>query len=345
MTISNNLAERLRKIVNESNKIAIIVHKNPDGDAIGSSHGLKRALENAGKDVDVIVPNRFPSFLQWIKDSDQVIDADTDMGLATKVISEADLLFFLDFNTTARVDNIEAVILSSSAKSIMIDHHPYPSNVATETISDISASSTSELIFSFLEAIDYKQHIDKDAAESIFTGILTDTGFFSHNCSNPELYKIVASIMEYNINRDYIYDKIRCQHSYDRMRLIGYATQNKMIYLPEYQTVFISLSKEELEQFNYKDGDIEGLVNIPFSIKGVVFSVLFRESDENIRISLRSKEGFSSREFSEAHFGGGGHDRASGGASTLSLEETVEKFTKLLPDYQESLIRESNKMN
>lgn len=222
----------------------------------------------------------------------------------------------------------------------MIDHHPDPTHFAEITISDTLYSSTAEMIFHVIESLGDEHLMNKEIAECIYCGIMTDTGSFNYNSSNPYTYSVVSKLIGLGINKDKIYWNVYDNFSVDRMRLLGYCLYQKMQVFPEYRSAFISLTKKDIQEFKFSPGDTEGFVNYPLSIKGIRFTGIFIEHDKHIKISFRSKGNFAVNKFAEDHFNGGGHINASGGYSYLSFEETLNKFKELLPQYKTELNNE-----
>ena len=315
----------------------MLTHKNPDGDAIGSMLGLYHYLRNNKYEVTAMTPDEYPEFLQWMPGSSEIIRFSKDKKQGIKAIKEADIIFNLDFNTSDRLGGMEAYVLSSTSIKILIDHHPSPSAFSDYIISETTASSAAELIFLFIKALDGKSHWTKQIAECLFTGIMTDTGCFSYNSSAGDTYRIVAELLDTGINKDDIFSKVYNNFSDNRMRLLGYVLDKKMVVNRDYKTAYISLTQKELKEYKFTFGDSEGFVNYPLSIKGIIFSALFIEKDKFIKISFRSKGNFPANIFSEKYFNGGGHLNAAGGESYESLSATISKFTSLLPRYSKYL--------
>ena len=332
--ISESTINKLNNLISQAKNIAIITHYNPDGDAMGSSLGLYHYLKKKGKSVTAITPNDYPEFLHWLPGNNEVVVYKRQNGTALNAINDADLIFALDFNNLSRTEGMDRFILESKATKILIDHHPDPDDFADIIISKPDFSSTAELVYCVIENLNDTAIIDTTIAECIYTGIMTDTGSFNYNSSRPYTYYVVSKLIEQKIDKDKIYDNIYDNYSQDRMRLLGYCLNQKMVVLPEYNTAFISLTQAELDKFNFVPGDTEGFVNFPLSIKGIKFSAIFIEKEKQIKISFRSKGDFATNKFSEQHFNGGGHKNASGGSSTLSLNETLKRFKKILPDYK-----------
>jgi phosphoesterase RecJ-like protein len=337
--IKENTIHQVKKHLHEAENVLIITHYNPDGDAIGSSLALYHFLKKTGYHPTVITPNQYPVFLKWLPDNDQILIYDEKKKAASDKIRQADLIFFLDFNAPDRVQSMESLLKESEAMKVLIDHHPNPDSFADVIISTTQVSSTSELLYEFISKLDGEDIIDHDMSECLYTGIMTDTGSFSYNSSLADTYYIVSKLIENGIDKDKIYWKVYDNYSVDRMRLLGYCLNDKLKVFPKYGAAYISISADELKKFNYKPGDSEGFVNYPLSIQGVVFSVIFIEREDHVKISFRSKGMFYANKFAEKHFNGGGHRNAAGGYSEASLKETLDKFESLLSGYKDEILK------
>lgn len=328
---------KLSAILNEyldmGGSIVITSHVNPDGDAVGSSLALYHYFTKKGKNVSVVMPNQYPDFLKWLPGNDDIIICSKNKTVAAEVFEDAGLIFLLDFNSPGRAGKTEKLITGSNAFKIMIDHHPKPAAFADVLISDTLASSTAELIFRFIESADDPELIDDKSATCLYAGIMSDTGSFNYNSSQPETYRVLAELLKRGIDKDYIYSMVYDNFSENRIRLLGYCLDKKMVVLPLHKTAYISLSLAEKKQYKYIRGDAEGFVNYPLSVKGVIFVAFFMENDDHIKISFRSKGDFDTNIFAENNFDGGGHINASGGESRLNLKETIDKFVAALPEY------------
>lgn len=320
--------------------IVVVPHSNPDGDAIGSAYGLAVVLKNAGHDVKIVSPNDYPGFLSWLNGDVEILNYQKMKKTSDYYLRKCGIMFCVDFNDINRTDELEDAIKTFEGKTIMVDHHPYPTDFFHYSVSEPEYSSSAELVYDFVVSLGLERYLNHEAAEALYTGIMTDTGSFSHNTSRPNLYKVLSALMTYGIDTESIHGRVYHNFSVDRLRLMGYCLHEKMVVLPEYKTGFISLSREELKKYNFVPGDTEGFVNIPLSINQIVFSALFIEKDGYVKASFRSKGNFPANAFSSAHFNGGGHLNAAGGEIKLSLEETLEKFTQLLPDYLHLLSNE-----
>ncbi|MBE9468286.1 MAG: bifunctional oligoribonuclease/PAP phosphatase NrnA [Bacteroidetes bacterium] len=335
--ISDNFTKEVDKLLSVTNNIVIVTHANPDADAIGSSLGLYNFLIKKGQNVQVITPNSYPEFLWWMPGNKSIVNFTEDKKIAIEKIDKAQIIFYVDFNETSRIDKLEKYVSKSIAIKIIIDHHPLFNDKADYTLSDDKASSAAELVYEFIALLNNINLIDVEIAKCIFAGIMADTGCFSYNSSKSRTFEIVAELLKFNINKDEIISNLYDNFSSDRFRFLGYCLNEKLKIFPEYHTAIISLTKKELEKFNFKQGDDDGFVNYPLSIKGIIFSAIFTEKDKNVKISFRSKGSFATNKFAKQNFEGGGHINASGGKSDLSLEEAIEKFVCLLPNYKNEL--------
>ncbi len=325
-------------LTGERKQITIIPHENPDGDAIGSALGLAEILAEAGHQLLVVSPTDYPDFLKWMNSQVEVIIYPKTKRKIREFIESTDILICVDFNEISRAGKLEKKIDQFSGTKILIDHHPHPSDFCDYTISEPHYSSTAELIYDLAKETGLNKQINLNAAEALYVGILTDTGSFSHNTSNPNTFKVASELIAFGVDTQKIQSKVYHNFSADRMRLLGFCLNKKMQVFPEYRAALISITKKELEEFNYKTGDTEGFVNYPLSINNIVFSALFIEKEGWVKASFRSKGNFPVNFFSKSHFGGGGHVNAAGGETNLSLEETIELFAQLLPQYKHLLM-------
>lgn len=335
--IAEDFITKVQKAIDGVDKIVIVAHVGPDGDAMGASLALWHYLMTIEKEPIIIVPTPFPNFLAWMPGSECVLDYENNKEKSDEFIASAELIFALDFNTSSRLAKMADAILKAPANKILVDHHLHPDNFAKIILSYPEISSTSEMIFRLICRMGDFTKINLACAECIYTGMMTDTGGFTYNSNNHEIYTIIAELIKLGVDKDEIYRKVFNNYSEDRLRLMGFCLYHKMKVYPEYRTALISISLKELEQFNFINGDAEGFVNIPLSISGVDFSVFMREDKEKIKISLRSQGTFPANKVASDLFNGGGHLNAAGGESNLTLAETVKKFEDALPDYKDFL--------
>lgn len=332
--------DHAEKWFERADKIVIVTHVSPDGDAIGSSLGLCHFWESQEKTVNVIVPNAFPDFLRWMPGAKDIIRYDKYAEFAGKLLNEADVICCLDFNALSRIDAMADAVAQSPARKMMIDHHLHPESFCRIIISHPEISSTSELVFRLICRLGYFEDITKEGAECIYTGMMTDTGGFTYNSNNREIYFIISELLSKGIDKDEIYRKVYNTYSEGRLRLMGYVLYDKMQVFPQFNSALIWLTKEEQRKFQYIKGDTEGFVNIPLSIKNIIFSVFLREDTEKnmIKISLRSVGTFPCNKVAAEFFNGGGHLNASGGEFYGTMEEAIELFKQALVKYEELLL-------
>jgi bifunctional oligoribonuclease and PAP phosphatase NrnA len=327
----------IHQVKERAKKMVIITHRNPDGDAIGASLGLLHVLKRLDHEVKVITPNEIPEFLTWMPGFEHVIIYSGRKEEAADVIKNAEIIFAVDFNDLSRIREFNRQIRDRDVLKVLIDHHPRPDDFADVIISNTQVSSSAELVYHFLQKGKLKHLINKEAAECLFTGIITDTGCFKFNSSNPETYIIISELLQLGIDKDAIYSLVYDNFSEQRMRLFGQCLLNKMKIVHEFNTGYIVISKEETGKFDFQPGDSEGFVNVPLSIRGICFSALFTENGHMIKISFRSKGNFPANEIAAKYFNGGGHLNAAGGESYESLEKTIQKFENVLKEYQKQL--------
>ncbi len=311
--------------------ITIVVHANPDGDAIGSALGLYAWMTDHGfSRVYVVAPNPYASFLHWMPGNDHVIVAEEDKNQALELISTAKLLICLDFNGMGRTGELEEHMKASMAAKIMIDHHPDPANDFDLVISDTGVSSTAELLYECLAGLSGQEAISLAVAQCLYAGIVTDTGSFSYGCNSPRTYEIVARLIEKGVDGAHIHRLIYSTYSEDRMRLLGFCLSDKLKVVKEADTAYISLSENELMRFNHREGDTEGIVNYALNIENIRLAALFTEKEDYVKVSLRSIGDLDANEFARSHFNGGGHKNAAGGKSFASLQDTLANFEILV---------------
>ena len=324
--------KELSKLFFSSENILIICHINPDGDSIGAQLALYHYFKSKGRNVSLLAPNNLQEFLKWMDGAAQINIFIRERNKCRMLIENADLIIMLDFNQSDRLGEAEEYVLSSKAKKVIIDHHLNPENFADLVISDPSKCSTSELIHELVCEINGANFMNRSYAEALYVGIITDTGNFEHGSYSARTFRIVADLLDTGILKEKIINLIYNNFSSDRIRLQGFALNQRMVVIPEFKSAYIYLSKDDLKSYNHVKGDTEGFVNMPLSIKGIHFSALFIEKDNFIKLSFRSKGKFPSNEFASKYFSGGGHLNASGGEYTDTLENTIAYFLKVLEE-------------
>ncbi|MBE7686315.1 bifunctional oligoribonuclease/PAP phosphatase NrnA [Tenacibaculum piscium] len=329
---------QLQEFLSQPKNIVIIGHRNPDGDAVGSTLGLKHYLAKKGHTAQVVMPNEYPDFLHWIPGSETVYRFDRQNKQSVRALEKSNIVFLLDFNALHRVGgDMQNTLEKYKNEFALIDHHQQPDDFKY-MYSDVSMSSTCQMVYNFIEMMGDVTLIDENIATCLYTGIMTDTGSFRFRSTTSKTHRIIADLIDKGAQNDKIHSNVHDSNSYNRLLLLGQALSNLKL-LPEYKTAFITLSEEEKKKFNYEKGDTEGVVNYALSLKGIVFAAIFIEDKEQgiVKMSLRSKGNFSVNQFARNHFDGGGHDNAAGGKSDVSLEDTIATFTALLPEYQKVL--------
>jgi phosphoesterase RecJ-like protein len=324
--------KELSSLFLSSDNILLISHINPDGDAIGSQMALYYYLKSIGKNTSLLVPNNIQEFLRWMDSSDQIKVFIKDRKKCRKLIEDADLIVMLDFNQSNRLGEAEEDVLKSKSRKVIIDHHLCPGTFADLLISDPLKCATAEIVFEIVTQLNGAPFRNKTFCEAIYVGIITDTGNFEHGSYSPDTFRIAAELLESGLDKSRILNLIYNNFSADRMRLLGFALNQRMIVLPELKTAYIYLTKEDLLQYNHVKGDTEGFVNMPLSIKGIHFTALFIEKEGFIKMSFRSKGHFPTNEFASQYFGGGGHLNASGGEYSDTLQKTIDYFLKSLKE-------------
>ena len=335
--------ETLEGLLSSSKKIVIIGHRNPDGDAVGSCLGLYFFLNSLGHDAQVVMPNDFPDFLKWLPGVETIKIFEKEVDKSNELIVNADIIFTLDFNSLDRVGyQLQEVLEKANAKFVMIDHHQQPADYAVATYSDVSMSSTSEMVFHVIAGLGEERKLSADIATNLYTGIMTDTGSFRFPATSPTTHRIIANLIEAGASNSKIHENIYDTNSEERMKLLGIALNNLHV-LPELSTAYITLTQKELDDNNFKKGDTEGFVNYALSMKGIIFAAIFIENKQEsiVKISLRSKGDFSVNDFARNHYTGGGHINAAGGKSSQSLNKTITEFISILPGYKEKLTNAS----
>jgi bifunctional oligoribonuclease and PAP phosphatase NrnA len=328
--------KKLSSYISQNQTWVIIPHLNPDGDAMGSALAFNQLLNDKQVNSTVVVPDNAPSFLDFLPGMNRVINAKKSMGEAEKIIKQATVILMVDFNDFTRCGDLKNFVADSKAMKIVIDHHPNPSISSTDAMlfSFPVLSSTCELSLLLIEEMGLLNNITTDIATALMTGMITDTGAFSYNSSDPGFFHNLAKLLERGADKDFVIDAVYDQQSPDRMRLLGYMLSEKMEVFPDARTAIMSLNWSEMHRFNFRKGDSEGFVNMPLSIKGIDFSVFISVRDDKTKLSLRSKGKFPANAIAANYFEGGGHLNAAGGSSDRSVEDTVRYFKSLLPEIE-----------
>ena len=338
VVIDEKTVEEVQQLIESSQQILITAHLSPDGDALGASLGLYHYLKYKGKNVKLMVPNSFPYFLKWMSGAGDILVYEYNPEAAKTIFEHTDLIFSIDYNIPKRVGGMAPLLEKSDAKKVLIDHHLFPGNIYDVVISHPEISSTSELVFRLLYQADKYDEMDKTIAECLYCGMMTDTGGFTFNSNNPEIYLIISLLLRKGIDKDRIFSLVYNNLTEDRFRLLGFTLSQRMKVYPELHTALIWLSLDDQKQFSYNKGDTEGFVNYPLSIKDIIFSAFIREDEDLVKISFRSQSTFPTNEFAAQFFNGGGHLNASGGEFYGTLNDAISLFENSIGLYAEKLI-------
>ena len=332
-----NISEQTKKdlinLISAEQNCVIIGHHNPDGDAVGGSLALYQLFKNTGMDVSVIMPTDTAGFLKWLPNYDKIFIYQDHQEKCKKLLHDADIIFCIDFNNSDRVEAAKESLVNSKAVKIMIDHHPDPVKDADFIFSYTEKSSASEIVYEFIKLIGLGSYIDKNIATCIFTGIMTDTLNFSVNSSRTETFKIVSELLTYGIEKDKIYNEVNNNFSVDRLRLVGFLMYKKLKIIDSCDVAYMILSKDEMKAFNFKNGDHEGIVNMPLSVSTIIASVIAIEKDDHIKVSLRSKDDIDVNLLSQKYFHGGGHKNAAGGKIYTHVDKAEEYIINSINEF------------
>jgi phosphoesterase RecJ-like protein len=330
----------LSQLLNQPRKIVITTHHKPDGDAMGSSLGLYNYLIQQGHHAKVIAPTDYPEFIAWMPGNEEVIIYTEQKELSAQLIADAELVFCLDFNTLSRINEMGELVRQSAALKAMIDHHLEPEDFDDYRYWNINACATAQLVYSFIvEELKRPDLIDADVATCLYTGIMTDSASFRLPNTTSAVHRIVASLIDAGAVNWRIHELVYSSSSENRLRFLGHCLANKLEILREYNTAIISVTRDELKQYDTNTGDTEGIVNYALSITGIRLAAFIVERTDMVKLSLRSKAEFPANEICKKYFNGGGHRNAAGGQSNQSLEQVIKQFKQILPEYKTLLIQ------
>lgn len=320
----------IKRALSQPKKVVITSHRSPDGDAVGSSLALYHALIKGKHEVSVVLPDPAPEFLHWMFGHDHIITFENDSNSALDLIQDADIIFSLDYNNMSRLGEMGKAVGQAKALKILIDHHIDPSNEFDELLSDVSASSTAELVYGFLLKIQMGSVINVAIAECLYTGLMTDTGSFKYPSTSAETHRIVANLMEIGLVPERVHSAVFDTNSFDRLQLIGYALYKKLNFDAETGISVIDLSLQEKNRFKYQRGDTEGLVNYGLSVKGAKMAVFLSEELNFTKLSFRSKGNVDVNFLARQHFNGGGHKNAAGGRLDMDIQRALKHLQHVL---------------
>lgn len=327
---------RWNQLLDAAGRIVICVHVGPDGDAVGSALAMQSILRRKSKEVTVVVPNRFPDYLQWLPGAAEIkvfAPGDADQQA---LMQQADLFLILDLNDPSRMMELGQAVMERSVPKVMVDHHLDPSSVWNLAVSHPEMCATGEVLCHMLTQLGWTDGLTTDEAVCLYTSMMCDTGGFTYNSNRPEVYDCIGMLLRHGIDKDRIYRNVFWTASTGRMKLMGYMLYVKMEVLPHSHAAIMTLSNAERRRFGIKNGDTEGFVNMPLQIQGVKLSIFLNEDTEHpgvVKVSLRSVDDFPCNEMSAAFFNGGGHKNASGGRLYCTLNEASQVARKAIQAY------------
>ena len=330
--------EGLKEFLSVTRKVAITCHFKPDGDAIGSALGLYHYLNKLGHEVFVIVPSEVPEFISWLPGNDHVVCySEETIDVCNDILEDSEILFCLDFNALHRVGPMESLITDRDLKYVMIDHHLEPDDFDDFRFWSSDAAATAELIYLLVEKFGDTYFIEEEAADCLYTGIMTDTGSFRHSNTTEQVHRVTAELIARGADNSKIHRKVYDTNTESRLRILGFALAEKLVILKDSHTAYMSLEQDEMDKFNPQSGDTEGLVNYALSLDGIIFAALIKAGDGYSKLSLRSKGTFAANEIAGEYFSGGGHRNASGGKFDGSVTDTINHFEKAVKENKEAL--------
>jgi phosphoesterase RecJ-like protein len=314
---------KIRELLGVPRRIVIVTHPRPDGDAMGSSLGLHNYLSKKGHHSTVILPTEFPDYFKWMKNSRDALIYTRKKEQCKAAMAGAEIVFCLDFNSLPRIAPVDKLFDGITAPVVLIDHHLGPDEFEY-MLHSVEASSTCELVYEFLLMLEGEQlKIDRDVAQCLYTGLLTDTGNFQNNNTTIRSFELAAQLLKAGVDINYIREKVFSNFKEKRIRFIGNALVNRMVVMRDLKTAYITVTKEDVRKYDLDAGDTEGLVNYPLTIRGIKVAALVKEHGDVIKLSFRSKGNISVNDFARKYFSGGGHKNAAGGRSEKSLQATL----------------------
>lgn len=330
----------LIELLAQPQKIVITTHHKPDGDAMGSSLGLYNYLIQQGHHVTVITPTDYPAYFNWMPGNDGVIIYTEHLNESASLISEAKIIFCLDFNALSRINEMGELVGKSAACKVMIDHHLEPEDFDDYRYWNIGACATAQLVYSFIvEELKHKELVNKDVASCLYAGILTDSASFHLPNTTSAVHRITADLIDAGAVNWRIYDLVYNNSPENRLRFLGLCLSERLEVLYEFNTAIFHVTRQDLEKYDIQTGDTEGIVNYALSIAGIKLAAFIIERKDKVKLSLRSKGDIPANAICRKYFNGGGHFNAAGGHSEDSLENVINQFKQILPEYKKLLIK------
>ncbi|MCQ2203581.1 MAG: bifunctional oligoribonuclease/PAP phosphatase NrnA [Bacteroidales bacterium] len=344
MVLSLDAIDNFSTLVNEHQVFVLTCHTNADGDALGSTLALRKALVNMGKKATVVTPDLPPTYFSWMPGFKTIRTYEKETELCNSIVDEAEVIVVLDYSDIRRVKTLGDKLASvTGKKSIMIDHHLDPIFKADVSFSFPEACATCDLLFTILRKSSLAPFVDVDVATCIYTGILTDTGGLSYNSSDPEIYLTVAELLRMGIDKPTIHDNVFNNKTVRRLKLLGYTLNRKLHRIEKYPLSIMTLDAKELEQYGYHTGDTEGFVNYPLQVKDIIATAFIMERPDGVKISLRSKGNFPVNEFAARYYSGGGHLNAAGGNFSGTFEEAVNTYNDNIVEFYAKWLKQQSK--
>jgi bifunctional oligoribonuclease and PAP phosphatase NrnA len=344
MEIVRKNIQELRDFLAETRSITLVCHTKPDGDAIGSLLGLYHILKDK-HEVSMIAPSEVPDYLSWMPDSDHIVEySEENADVCQEILADSELIFCLDFSWLNRVGDFEEMLSKQTCPMAMIDHHLDPGDFDTYRFWSNEAAATCQLIYQLMEEWGETDKVSKEAASSLYLGIMTDTGSFKFSNTTPKVLRIAADLIEKGADNAVICQKIYDRNSETRLRLLGHLLANKLVLVREHKTAYFIVDEATHKQFDIQSGDTEGVVNFALSLDGIIFATMISWSEKYTKLSLRSKGTFSARDVAQKYFQGGGHLNASGGRFDGSVADAEKTFLSALKDFSTQLEEEYQKL-
>lgn len=327
---------RFRALIAAAQRIVVCGHVNPDGDAVGSALALQHWLQRQGKECTVVLPNTFPDFLLWMPGAKDVKAYRRHEAEVAPIIEQADLFVIADLNSPSRLMDIETLVMANPAPKVMIDHHMSPADFCDVTISHPEMCATAEVLCHLFWQLGELQQLAEAEAVCLYAGMMCDTGAFTYASTRSVIYECVSHLLARGIDKDRIYRNVYYTASLARLRLQGYMLYVNLRMRKNLHAAVMTLTNAERRRFGVKNGDTEGLVNMPLQISGTRLSIFLTEDTELeglVKVSLRSVDDFPCNKMAEEFFGGGGHLNASGGKLYCSMDEALKVVDRALQKY------------
>ena len=336
--LSQEKISSLASLLGTARKVAVVGHTHPDGDALGCTFAMALWLrERYGAQVAVLFPDTPPQNLQFLLDGEvPCLCQDVQPVAAQTFVEGADVIVLLDCNAFSRTEGLQDALGASKARKVLIDHHLNPDTASFDLVfSTPDISSASELLFWILKELGW-QVAAGSIGEHLLAGMTTDTNSFA-NSVWPSTFQMASQLIAAGIDRDAILRHIYQSYRENRVRVMGYMQHEGLHILPG-GGAYMILTRQIQQRFDIREGETEGLVNVPLSIGEVRLSVLLKEDDGVFRVSVRSKKGTSAQQLAQRFFHGGGHENAAGGklfvgqdilapeAAAAYLEDILSRF-------------------